>query len=92
MTTALRDEALVTSLWETHGAAMFAYALRVTGSRSAAEEAVHDALVRAWRQSDRLPEGRMAQRTWLLASIGEARPRSRSCVFPLVRPRALTAR
>ena len=92
MTTAVRDEALVTSLWETHGAAMYAYALRVIGDRDRAEQAVHDALVRAWRSSDRLPEGRLARRTWLLAAVGEARPRVRSFGFPLLRLRALTAR
>ncbi|TWP52026.1 hypothetical protein FKR81_10575 [Lentzea tibetensis] len=92
MSTALRDEALVTSLWETHGAALLSYALRLTGDRSAAEEAVHDALVRAWRGADRLPEGKLAQRTWLLSVVKESRPAPRTSGFSLLRARALTAR
>lgn len=92
MARVLRDEALVTTLWETHGAALLAYALRITGDRSVAETAVHDALVRAWRQAHRLPEGKTAQRAWLLAVVREAKPVPRACRAGFMRPRALTAR
>ncbi|MEV6237327.1 sigma factor [Lentzea sp. NPDC051838] len=61
----LRDEALISSLWETHGAALLAYATRVHGTK--AEDVVHDVLVLAWRKADDLPDGKMAARAWLLA-------------------------
>ncbi|MFS8098866.1 hypothetical protein LFM09_17190 [Lentzea alba] len=68
---AARDEALISSLWETHGAALLAYALRVHGSRGKAEDVVHDVLVQAWRRADELPGGKIAARTWLLARVGK---------------------
>jgi len=69
---AARDEALITALWETHGAALLAYAIRVHG-RVKAEKVVHDVLIHAWRQADALPAGKMAVRTWLLAKVGKPR-------------------
>lgn len=65
-----RDEALISSLWETHGAALLAYATRVHGNRAKAEDVVHGVLVRAWRTADDLPRGKMAVRAWLLAMVG----------------------
>lgn len=66
-----RDEALISSLWETHGAALLAYATRVHGSRAKAEDVVHRVLVQAWRKADDLPQGKMAVRAWLLAMVGK---------------------
>jgi DNA-directed RNA polymerase specialized sigma24 family protein len=68
----VRDEALISSLWETHGAALLAYAMRVHGSRAKAEDVVHDVLVRAWRKAGDLPQGKMAARAWLLGMVGVA--------------------
>ncbi|MEU0882329.1 sigma factor [Lentzea sp. NPDC005914] len=63
-----RDEALISSLWETHGAALLAYATRVHGAK--AEDVVHDVLIKAWREVNDLPPAKMAARAWLFAMIG----------------------
>lgn len=76
-----RDEALISSLWETHGAALLAYAIRVHGAK--AEDVVHDVLVRAWRKADDLPAGKMAVRAWLLGMAG----RPKRGVVPVSLPR-----
>jgi RNA polymerase sigma-70 factor, ECF subfamily len=91
MMSTVRDEALVTSLWETHGAALLSYATRLCANRGAAEDAVHHALIRAWRTADRLPSAKLAQRTVLLSFVRDACPAPRLS-FSFVRPRALTAR
>lgn len=75
------DEALITLLWETHGAALLAYATRVHGHRKA-EDVVHDVLVRAWRQADALPTGKMAVRAWLLAKVGKPKRSFAPVLFP----------
>lgn len=63
------DEALVRSLFEEHGKAMLAYASRLTSDRSAAEDVVQEALVRAWRHPDSLVNGKGSVRGWLLTVV-----------------------
>jgi RNA polymerase sigma-70 factor (ECF subfamily) len=63
------DEALVRSLFEEHGRAMLAYATRLTGDRSAAEDVVQEALLRAWRHPDSLVNGKGSVRGWLLTVV-----------------------
>ncbi|MCD0486363.1 sigma-70 family RNA polymerase sigma factor [Streptacidiphilus sp. ASG 303] len=60
------DEALIRSLYEEHGRALLAYATRLTGDRGAAEDAVQETLVRAWRNPDALVNGKGSVRGWLL--------------------------
>lgn len=43
------DEALVRRLYADHGAALLAYAARITGDRVPAEDVVRETLLRAWR-------------------------------------------
>jgi RNA polymerase sigma-70 factor, ECF subfamily len=60
------DEALVRSVFEEHGRALWAYATRLLGDRQAADEVVQEALVRAWRNPRVLAGGKWSVRGWLL--------------------------
>jgi RNA polymerase sigma-70 factor (ECF subfamily) len=59
------DEALVVSLYADHGAALLAYATRLTGDRQLAEDVVQETLLRAWRNAAKLTEERGSIRGWL---------------------------
>jgi RNA polymerase sigma-70 factor (ECF subfamily) len=56
---------LVRSLYEEHGAALLAYATRLLGDRSAAEDVLQETLIRAWRHADSLSESTGSIRGWL---------------------------
>ncbi|MET9962896.1 sigma-70 family RNA polymerase sigma factor [Streptomyces sp. NPDC006326] len=60
------DEALIRSVYEEHGHALLAYATRLTGDRAAAEDVVQETLIRAWRHSEVLVNGKGSVRGWLL--------------------------
>jgi RNA polymerase sigma-70 factor (ECF subfamily) len=64
-----RDEALVHAVYQEHGRAMLAYATRLTGDRSAGEDIVQEALIRAWRHPEVLTNGRGSTRGWLLTVV-----------------------
>ncbi|CAN5614654.1 sigma-70 family RNA polymerase sigma factor [soil metagenome] len=90
-TTAERD--LMQALHDEHAAALWAFAVRLTGSdRSAAEDVVQETLFRAWKQTDNpvfYEEHSRAARSWLYTVarrivIDEWRARS-------VRPERLVA-
>jgi RNA polymerase sigma-70 factor (ECF subfamily) len=57
-------EVLVRRLFEEHGKAILAYATRLTGDRSVAEDVVQETLVRAWRRSVDV-SGQSVGRAWL---------------------------
>ena len=58
------DDAAFTELVAPHRAALLAHCYRMTGSLHDAEDALQDALLRAWRAFDQF-EGRSSLRTWL---------------------------
>ncbi len=59
-------EALLEQLHAEHGAALWAYSLRLTGhDRARAEDVVQETLLRAWRNYDRLDESQGSVRSWL---------------------------
>jgi RNA polymerase sigma-70 factor, ECF subfamily len=58
------EEAALRDLLDAHRADLHAQCYRMLGSRSDAEDALQDALVRAWRALPRF-DGRSAFRTWL---------------------------
>lgn len=60
------DEALLRAVFEEHGRALLAYAMRLAGDRQAAEDIVQETLVRAWRNPDVLVNGKGSVRGWLL--------------------------
>ncbi|MGC4943178.1 sigma-70 family RNA polymerase sigma factor [Kribbella sp. DT2] len=59
-------EALIRSLYAEHGRSLLAYATRLTGDRAAAEDVVQETLLRAWKHSDDLIDGKGSVRGWLL--------------------------
>lgn len=60
---------LVRRLFAEHGAALLAYATRLSGDRARAEEIVRETLVRAWPGSAALSEDRGAVRAHLLPIV-----------------------
>ena len=60
------DEALIRALYEEHGRALLAFATRLTGDSAAAEDVVQETLIRAWRNTEALSNGKGSVRGWLL--------------------------
>lgn len=56
-------------LYERHKSMAYAIALRITGNSAAAEDAVQDAFLGAWRNAGRYVAGRASVRTWLLTIV-----------------------
>jgi RNA polymerase sigma-70 factor, ECF subfamily len=63
------DATLLRWVLTEHGRAMMAYAVSLTGQRAAAEDAVQEALVRAWLHPDSLVNGKGSVRGWLLTTV-----------------------
>jgi RNA polymerase sigma-70 factor (ECF subfamily) len=61
-------EVLVRRLFEEHGKAILAYATRLTGDRSGAEDVVQETLVRAWRHGADM-SGQSVGRAWLFKVV-----------------------
>lgn len=59
--------ASIEQLHDAYAGALYLYARRRTGDPEAAEEAVQDTLVRAWRHLDRFDPTRGSMATWLFA-------------------------
>ena len=57
----------IEQLHDVYAGALYLYARRRTGDPDAAEEAVQDTLVRAWRHLDRFDPTRGSMATWLFA-------------------------
>jgi RNA polymerase sigma-70 factor, ECF subfamily len=58
-------DALLRYLSTEHGAAVIAYASRMTGDRGLAEEIVQETLLRAWQNIDKFDQGVKSTRGWL---------------------------
>jgi RNA polymerase sigma-70 factor (ECF subfamily) len=52
-------------LYHEHGAALLAYATRLTGDRRTAEDVLQDTLLHAWRHADVIHEASGSIRAWL---------------------------
>jgi RNA polymerase sigma-70 factor (ECF subfamily) len=57
-------------MYEQHGQAVLAYATKLTGNRTVAEDVLQETLVRAWRHSEVLVNGKGSVRAWLLTVAG----------------------
>jgi RNA polymerase sigma-70 factor (ECF subfamily) len=62
---ATRDAALMRVLYDEHGAALWRYALRLTGDRSRAEDVVQETLLRAWQHPEVVDDPERSARAWL---------------------------
>jgi RNA polymerase sigma-70 factor (ECF subfamily) len=57
------------TIYDRHGAAAFSLAYRMTGHRSAAEDAVQEAFISIWRSRARYEPERGSVRTWVLGIV-----------------------
>lgn len=80
----VRDEdsaaAFVTAVYAEHGPALLSFALRVTGDRGRAEDAVQETLLRAWKNAAALAADDRPLRPWLftvLSHIASSQQRAR---------------
>jgi RNA polymerase sigma-70 factor (ECF subfamily) len=63
------DEALIKSIYDNHGRMLMAYALRLTGNRSAAEDIVQETVLRTWQHAEVLTNGKGSVRAWLMTVL-----------------------
>jgi RNA polymerase sigma-70 factor (ECF subfamily) len=63
------SEEWIHQLFEEHGRAMLAYATRLTGEHTVAEDMAQEAIIRAWRHLDGPVEGKTWIRAWLFRVI-----------------------
>ena len=64
------EDALIRAVYEEHGQAVLAYATKLTGDRSAAEDVLQETLVRVWRHAEVLVNSKGSVRAWLLTVAG----------------------
>ena len=62
-------ERLLVQLHAEHASALFAFALRLSGDRERAEEAVAEALLRAWQHPEAVDGSRGSARAWLFTVV-----------------------
>jgi RNA polymerase sigma-70 factor (ECF subfamily) len=56
---------LMRALYDQHAAALWCYALRLTGDRAAAQDVVQESMLRAWRRPEVLDQSERSARAWL---------------------------
>jgi RNA polymerase sigma-70 factor, ECF subfamily len=59
------EAALMTALYDEHAAALWRYALRLTGDASRAEDVVQETLLRAWQHPEVMRDTERSPRAWL---------------------------
>lgn len=59
------EEALMKALYDEHAAALWRFAVRLTGDRARAEDVVQETLLRAWQHPEVIGDGVRSARAWL---------------------------
>ncbi len=59
------EEALMKALYDEHAAALWRFAVRLTGDRARAEDIVQETLLRAWQHPGVIGDGERSARAWL---------------------------
>lgn len=59
------EEALMHALYDEHGAALWRYAVRLTGDPARAEDVVQETLLRAWQHPEVTADAERSARAWL---------------------------
>ncbi|MBM9467899.1 sigma-70 family RNA polymerase sigma factor [Nakamurella leprariae] len=65
----LGDEAAVKAAYAAHGAELYRFALRALDDPGAAQDAVQETFLRAWRSADRFDPELASLRVWLFAIV-----------------------
>ena len=60
------DAAVMRVLYDEHGAALWRYAMRLTGDHTRAEDVVQETLLRAWQHPEVVDDSERSARAWLL--------------------------
>src|SRR6202035_4592529 len=60
-----QETALMRVLFDEHGAALWRYAVRLTGDRARAEDVVQETLLRAWQHREVVDDSERPVRAWL---------------------------
>jgi len=61
------DATTVRALYDEHGAALWRYAMRLTGDRAHAEDVVRETLLRGWQHPEATNDGERSARAWLFS-------------------------
>lgn len=59
------ETALMRVLYDEHAAALWRYAMRLTGDRARSEDVVQETLLRAWQHPEVVGDGERSARAWL---------------------------
>ncbi|MGE5693874.1 MAG: sigma-70 family RNA polymerase sigma factor [Candidatus Sericytochromatia bacterium] len=59
------ESALMRALYDEHAAALWRYAMRLTGDRARSEDVVQETLLRAWQHPEVIGDGERSARAWL---------------------------
>src|ERR1700736_81947 len=60
-----QETALMRVLFDEHGAALWRYAMRLTGDRARSEDVVQETLLRAWQHPGVIDDTERSARAWL---------------------------
>src|SRR6202045_3105153 len=60
-----QETALMRVLFDEHGAALWRYAMRLTGDRARSEDVVQETLLRAWEHPEVVDDSERSARAWL---------------------------